>query len=217
MTGLESTWRANTGLALWAARYQLLPGSPGLTGPADAVTAVASLPRLDPSEPSAGPGIAGRLPAIVRLRDFPDALDRWGAPVDPDAALTAMIGAAARVLAARDDAPIAYCHTVTAPAALRLILPDLPTELRLATVSAGWQVVGGVIAAFAAPPNPTERLAIHVDPSSLLAGLGPRAVEHGDEHVIKLAEAALREFDISGDATVLVAADRFRERMAAVG
>jgi hypothetical protein len=47
----------------------------------------------------------------------------------------------------------------------------------------------------------------------LLAELGPRAVEHGDEHVIKLAEAALREYRISGDPTVLVAADRFRGRI----
>ena len=49
--------------------------------------------------------------------------------------------------------------------------------------------------------------------TSLLAELGPRAVEHGDEHVIKLAEAAMREYARSGDATVLVAADRFRGKI----
>src|SRR5690349_3919793 len=47
------------GLGLWAARYQLLPGAPTLTGPEDSVTAMAALPRLDPAVPSAGPGIGG--------------------------------------------------------------------------------------------------------------------------------------------------------------
>jgi hypothetical protein len=38
-------------------------------------------------------------------------------------------------------------------------------------------------------------------------------VEHGDEHVIKLAEAAMREYARTADSTLLVAADRFRERV----
>jgi hypothetical protein len=201
------------GLALWASRYQLLPGWPGLNGRHEAVDAVAGLPRLNPDEPSVGPGVGGRLGAVVRLRGFPDALDHWGAPADTDAALTSIVSAAARVLAARDDAPIAFCHTVTAPAALRLVLPELPTELHRPTVAAGWQVVAGVISAYAAPGLATERDHVEVDPAPLLAELGPKAVEHGDEHVIKLAEAALREYAISGDTTLLVAADRFRGRL----
>jgi hypothetical protein len=45
------------------------------------------------------------------------------------------------------------------------------------------------------------------------AELSGRAVEHSDEHVIKLTEAALREHSRTGDATLLVAADRFRNRL----
>ena len=45
------------------------------------------------------------------------------------------------------------------------------------------------------------------------AELTARAVEHGDEHVIKLTEAALREHARTGDPTLLVAADRFRDRV----
>jgi hypothetical protein len=36
---------------------------------------------------------------------------------------------------------------------------------------------------------------------------------HGDEHVIKLTEAAIREYRISEDQTLLAAAERFRSRV----
>ena len=39
------------------------------------------------------------------------------------------------------------------------------------------------------------------------------AIENGDEHVIKLTEAAGREFRRTGDRTLLVAAERFRGRI----
>ncbi len=201
------------GLGLWAARYQLLPGAPTLTGPDDAVTAMAALPRLDPAVPSVGPGVGGRLASLDAVPDLPAAMNGWRAPADPQDAITAIVSAAARVVAARDDAPIAFCHAVTAPAALRLVLPVLPAELHRATVACGWQVVAGLIAAFAAPADAGERIRRDVDPAPLVAELGARAVEHGDEHVIKLAEAALREYRISGDTTVLVGADRFRARI----
>jgi hypothetical protein len=201
------------GLALWAARYQRLPGDPRLSGPLPAVPAVAALPRLDPGVPDDGPGISGRLRVLHRLDGYAGSLDRWGPPADPDAALDELIGAAARVLAARSDAPIAFCHAVTAPAAVRMVLPELPPALRTASVAASWQAVGGIVAAFAVPRLPAEG-----DPAAAelpAAELVGRAVEHGDEHVIKLTEAALREHARTGDPTLLVAADRFRTRIPA--
>ena len=201
------------GLGSWAARYQPLPGNPGLAGPLDAVAATRALPRLDPAVPSDGPGVGGRLRSLVRLDGFGEGLDGWGAPLGPDAALDGLIAAGARVLVAREDAPIAFCHAVTAPAAVRLVLPELPMVLQVRSVAAAWQAVGGIVAAFASPRIDREATAVDAYPEALLAELGPRAAEHGDEHVIKLAEAAMREYARSGDATVLVAADRFRERM----
>jgi hypothetical protein len=41
------------------------------------------------------------------------------------AALDELISADALVLAGRDDAPVALCHTVTARAAIRMVLPQL--------------------------------------------------------------------------------------------
>jgi hypothetical protein len=203
------------GLGFWAARYQPLPGNPTLAGSLDAVRATVRLPRLDPGEPSDGPGVSGRLRAVVRLDGLGHSFDAWGpASTVPDLALDELIGAAARVLAARSDAPIAFCHAVTAPAAVRLVLPELPDDLARASVAASWQVVGGIVAAFAAPRHPAEAAVADADPAPLLERLAPLAVEHGDEHVVKLTEAAGREYARTRDATLLVAADRFRGRVA---
>ncbi|GAA1864455.1 hypothetical protein [Asanoa iriomotensis] len=56
-----------------------------------------------------------------------------------------------------------------------------------------------------------RRLAGFAD--ALSETLGARAVEHDDEHVIKLTEAARREYARTNDVTLLVAADRFRDRL----
>lgn len=201
------------GLALWAARYQTVPGAPRLDGPDGAVDALRGLPRLDPAVPSPGPGVSGRLGALDGLDGLDAALDRWGAPDGPDAALDDLVAAASRVLAARDDSPIAFCHAVTGPAAVRLVLPALPGPLHRPTVAVTWQVVGAIVAAFAAPRLPAEAVPAPADPAPLLARLPGAAVEHGDEHVVKLTEAALREHARTGDPTVLVAADRFHGRV----
>ncbi len=204
------------GLGLWAGRYQTLPGAPRLAGTLQAVEAIANLPRLDPEFTSEAPGVGGRLRALDHLPAFGQALDGWGPGADPDLALDSLIGAAARVLAARADAPIAFCHGVTAPAAVRIVLPHLPIALRNASVAASWQVVGAIVAAFAAPRTDAESASAHgPEPTEdQLLELSNRAVQHGDEHVIKLTEAALREFRRTNDVTLIVAADRFRGRVA---
>lgn len=200
------------GLSLWASRYQELPGAPGLGVPADLATAVAGLPRLDPGVRSRGPGITGRLDLLFDLDGFAGALDAWGPNDDIAAALDELIGHAARVVLARDDAPIVYCHAVTAPAAVRMILPHVPEALHRATLAACWQLVAALLAAFATRPDPplaAQRETIGPEPEQLALA----AIEHGDEHVLKLAEACIRQFDLTGDGVVLAAADAFRHRI----
>jgi hypothetical protein len=207
------------GLALWAARYQALPGVPDPHGRLSALAATAALPRLDPAARQTRPGVSGRLAVLDQLDAFPPAVDAWNAPPDPESALDDLIGAAARVVAAREDSPVALCHTVTAPAAVRLALPHLPAELRGPSVAAAWQATAGIVAAFATPRLPAESEATvqHPDeprPSALGADeLADRAVWHGDEHVIKLTEAAVREHARTDDPALLVAAHRFADRV----
>jgi len=200
------------GLAYWAARYQLLPGAPRLAGRLNGIEATARLPRLPVSAASVGPGVGGRLTALIQIRELPDALDRWGPAPDAASALDEIIGAAARVLAARDNDPIALCHAVTAPAAVRMILPSLPPDLHDATVAATWQVTASIISAFAAPPHAAERSAADQQTPDR-AELARTALAHGDEHVIKLTEAALRQHGRTGDPTLLIAAERFQHRI----
>ncbi len=203
------------GLGFWAARYQTLPGNPQLAGSSDSVASLRRLPRLDPAVPSEGLGIAGRLMSLRLLDGFADGLDKWGPPLTPDDALDDLIGAAARVLVAREDVPIAFCHAVTAPAAVRLVLPELPSDLQRASVAASWQVVGAIVAAFASPRLEAESIAAEGDAGALLQTLDARAITHGDEHVIKLTEAAEREYRRTKNVALLVGADRFRDRVSA--
>jgi hypothetical protein len=204
------------GLAFWAARYQTLPGAPSLTGNVTAVVAVANLPRLDPDLDAPEPGIIGRLRLLPSLPSFSSALDRWKAPSDPHMALAELISAAARVVAVRDDAPIAYCHTVTGPAAVRMTLSQLPESLWWPSVAATWQVIGGIISVFAAPRQDGESSPAPLSEpptDDTFYDLAELAVAHGDEHVIKLTEAAIREYRIIEDQTLLAAVDRFRSRV----
>ena len=204
------------GLAFWAARYQALPGAPSLRGRLAAVSAVANLPRLDPKLDSPEPGIIGRLRLLPLLPSLSLALDAWKTPSDPHLALTELISAAARVVAFREDAPIAYCHTVTGPAAVRMTLSQLPESLWWPSVAATWQVIGGIISAFAAPrlDGESSAAALPEPPTDdTFYDMTELAVAHGDEHVIKLTEAAIREYRISKDQTLLTAAERLRARV----
>ena len=206
------------GLALWAARYDPVPAPSRAPATLDAVAALAALPRLHPDVPNRGTGINGRLRALGGLPGLPDGLAAWLAPADRDRALSAIVGAAARVLVTRPDAPIPFCHAVTAPAATRLVLPSLSPAVAARTVQVSWRVTGSLVAAFGHPHDPREAATPMVTDSEvarLVDRLPAAAVEHGDEHVIKLSEAALREFAVSQDPTVLVAADRFRSRVPA--
>jgi hypothetical protein len=203
------------GLALWASRFQPLPGAPTLGGTLDLESAIARLPRLDRRTPSKGPGIVGRLAALSGLDGFAASLDSWGAPDDSDRALDELVGTASRVVLTQSDNPIAYCHAVTVPAAVRMILPSIPVEHHPASVAASWQLVAALLAAF--PPRPSIRPA---DDSGVartpgVGRLAHAAVGHADEHVLKLTEACIRQHGLTEDDTLLHTAAAFRDRIPA--
>ncbi|MFV0126155.1 questin oxidase family protein [Streptomyces sp. HMX112] len=219
------------GLAYWAARYQRLPGNPTLTGTVSLAEALPRLPRLDKATESPAPGISGRMQALEDLPGFTTALDRYRPatppslnPADADTAQTdaachatldELISAAARVLIARPAgaAPVAFCHTITAPAAIRLVLPHLAPAHRAPSVATAWQVLGGVVASFAPRPGDDGQDWHTHQPAPEHGTLLQRAHDSNDEHVIKLTEATLREHARSGDTTLLHAATVFADRM----
>ena len=202
------------GLALWGARYQQLPGHPLLDGTLQIDEALARLPRLDAHARSAGPGLTGRLATLFQLEGVPDAIEDWGPTEEPVVALDELIARSARIVLARTDSQIAFCHAVTAPAAVRMIIPAIAPARHAAAVATCWQLVAAIVSAFAALPDPVPMDIEDIDvPTPMQLSLA--AVEHGDDHVLKFTEACVRQFGITHDVALLIAADRFRQRIEA--
>ena len=91
---------------------------------------------------------------------------------------------------------------MTSPLACELVLPWLAEEDRDAALGYVWQAAAALHVAYdidRLAPAPTD-----APPST--DALVERALASGDEHAIKLTEAALRSFGRSGDAVLLLAA-----------
>ncbi|MBE3016052.1 DUF4243 domain-containing protein [Microbispora sp. NEAU-D428] len=191
------------GLGYWAARYQTLPGRPRLLGDLDADGALERVPTVEAGVVAPGRGIMGHLALTWRLPGFPDSLESLRVKHDVPTSLSALTAAGARHLLTRMDLAVVFAHLVTAPSAVRFVLPHLPERLQWATLQAIWTVVAGIVATFprlTGPPVPLPERA--PDPADVIDA----AVGHGDEHVVKVADAALREYALTGDELYLHAA-----------
>lgn len=175
-------------------------------------------------------------PGPLQLRELAQGLGYWAArytpvpaasgrslrlmPVareDVGASLSALTVTAAGLYAERAPRPsIPLVHSVTAPAALRLVLHRLPADLHRPAydtirqaVAAMWDAFPGLGAGARAgdpdyePPS-AERLLVD-------------AVDFGDEHAIKLAEACRRENALLPDPRYRAAADTLLRKMKAGG
>jgi hypothetical protein len=180
-----------TGLAFWASQYQELPGPPLLIGHQGVADALADLPYL-PEETPQEFLIAAQVAHVADISDeFEQAvasLGFEGAAVDLLDAL-AVGGARAYLRNAEKGNPIALIHSITGPLALELVLPWLAAEDRDAALAYAWQAVASLHVAYA-----IDRHAPDTDGADLLPAdeLIDRALSSGDEHAIKLTEAALR-------------------------
>lgn len=203
------------GLGYLAARNSPLPGRPSLQGALGVREAIAGLPEVHPRE-VLGAGVerrsGGRHVTDEGLEGFADAVNTLAAPADVDQALLDLTHETAGLLrnrAAADQTPIrmiAAIHSLTAPAAARMLLPHLPSEQRLPTYAFVWQVVAALSAAFTAHLPVPQRHDEHREPLSE-PELQGRALEHGGAHAIKFTEACLREHRASGDPVYLFAAE----------
>ncbi|MFE6105131.1 questin oxidase family protein [Streptomyces laurentii] len=169
-------------LGYWAARH--LP-----------VTGVRPLPGAVPSA-------AAALDAVPLLAEqsgiFPDRLARvaalpvWADTVtDPDTAharLTELVRAATHRYATHGHGEeTMLVHAATAPNAVLRVLPALPRAQWAPSLTAAWTASAAVTAMYG-PASPLPA----ADPGSLTAGdLVALALDHGDEHVIKLTDTAL--------------------------
>ncbi|MEW1902108.1 questin oxidase family protein [Streptomyces sp. NPDC086147] len=189
------------GLAYWAARYRELPGRPRLRGTHELSEAVAALPRV-PLDGPAGPDTGRhRLDMLAELPGYGDSLEAL-APRQASRLLSEMTAQFADVYLGHPEVyPVPLVHGVTAPAAVRLVLPHLPPALHEPTLARLWQVQSAFLLVFTSDRRDEGTDAWRSDSPDLppLDELGARAAEHGDEHVIKFTEACLREYALRPD------------------
>ncbi|MEV6508853.1 questin oxidase family protein [Streptomyces sp. NPDC051642] len=182
------------GLGYWAARHQ------PVSGIAELATGPTAAGALDAVPPIAG-GVVGFRARLAAVRQLPG----WAGEVsDPDVArerLGELVRAATHRYATHGHGePTMLVHAATAPNAVLRALDALPRELWAPSLHAAWTASAAVTAMYA----PVEA-ADYVPHVRLTAEeVMERALEHGDEHVIKLTDTAL---DV-GDERALAAAVR---------
>jgi Questin oxidase-like len=200
------------GLGFWAARYRVLPGTPsgGIAGytPEEAL---ARVPRVHRADFEAG-GLIGQ--QLQGLDDHP-----WFAEVinlaDTEGALSAFLSQLTELCAGiylvNQHNLVAFIHTVTAPSALRLLVPYLAEADARLTARYAWQACAALYAWYSTePPPPTGGYAPpSEDPDTLI----DQAVAAGGAHTIKLTEACLREYALHPKAVYLVVARDVVERV----
>jgi hypothetical protein len=177
------------GLAYWASTYQPLPGTPVPSGLLAVNQALEQIPVLPADARAEGP-IYKQVAKVDEVAGFAQAVDALAAPISVDDALSELTQAMAGwYLANREHDPIAFVHGVTAPAALRLLLPYLPASDHPAAFAYLWQACAALRSACAVE-GPHQLTPDGVADPEVLAD---QAVEIGGAHAIKLTEACLRE------------------------
>ncbi len=188
------------GLAYWAARYQAMPGSPRPTEPRLASAALPVIPIMPLDLRNSRPTtIFSAVAELDAYSPFADVIN-MAAPGDDLAAwisdlTTTMVQAYLQNVGSNT---IAYVHTVTAPSALRMLVPHVSEASARVAARYAWQACAAI---HSRSHNPHEvTLPDHEPGRDELIDL---CVISGDEHAIKFTEACLREYALSPDPAFL--------------
>ena len=205
-----------SGLAYWAGKYREQPGQAVLSGTERLPGLLAAIPRAPAGEKSSlrERGMFGH---VQKAEEWPAAVSRLEPPTDIHSALSDMTLSFAQAnLVHGDQFPVPLLHAVTAPAALRMTLPHLPEALHLPSFIAVWRAAAALLTMFATEFRPAELAATapeDAQPSASPGALAQQAVEHGDEHMVKITEACLREYAIRADSRYLLLAESMLSRI----
>jgi len=192
------------GLGYWAARYQIMPSTEKKVAkqlqPSEAFNQIKLLPK---EQRISGPSV---LRGLLRLEDFPpfaDVINMVHTSADPEKFISNLTETFATVYVENPSRNyiISFIHAVTAPSAIRLMLPALSDEARHGILRYGWQLAAGIYTAFGETLIKTNA-ALTDSKGDLI----DRAVNNGDEHVIKFTEACLREYVLNPKPIYLQAA-----------
>jgi len=193
-----------TGLAFWASSYEELPGPPLLIGSEGVAEALADLPYL----PEDAPRRVLISDMVAGVADIADEFEQAVASLGWDGGAVELLdqlaagGARAYLRNADAGGAIGLLHSVTAPLAGELLLPWLAEEDRAAALAYIWQAVAALHVAY----DVDRQGFAPVRDVPAADELVDRALDCGDEHAIKLTEAALRSFGRSGEPALIWAA-----------
>jgi hypothetical protein len=181
-----------SGLAYWCSYYGALAGTPQMNGTLDLRSAIASVPRIMRGLKRSG--IPRKFIYEMSGRDeLISAVQAASEPQSVTEAISTFSETGARLyLANRTRYPLIFIHAITAPAALRLLLPYMTQETQRAALAYYWQSHAAMIAAYGEDSDAVDS-ALQDLPSITWAELVDRSIEDGDSHSIKFVEASERE------------------------
>jgi len=185
-------------LAYWAARWQPIPVLPA-TGTETVDAVVEAIPPVPHQEF----GIRNRLAQLPHTTGWEGTVRSLAGPRqdrDVPAALADLVNAVLARYASRGHGnPTMLVHAATAPMAVANTLPSLPEPMWRQSFDAAWSATAAVLAAYAPRDTRPPRRAATAD------DVLEQALRHGGEHVIKLADTALKAYETSGDELALAA------------
>lgn len=195
------------GLGYWAACYQELPTATATTLAQERPSAAIQRVPVVPLEQRKFTGtIVGSLDRLTEFLPFASVIGLVDCGGDISATLSDLTATFARVyLANAQDvlSTIVFIHGVTSGAAVRLLAPQLQEAVARDALRYTWQAQCGIYAAFGQRSMPEQAI---VSPHESRDELINLAVTNGDEHVIKLTEACLREYELNPQPEYLAAA-----------
>ena len=182
-----------------------------LIGHEGVAQALADLPYL-PEDAPAAVLISDRVAAVAEIADeFEQAVASlgWNGGAIELLDQLAVGGAAAYLRNADEGGAIGLLHAVTSPLACELCCPGWPTRIG----PPPWATPGRPQRPCTSPTTRTARPRCPSGRRPAVSELVERALDSGDEHAIKLCEAALRAFERTAEPALLLAAadaaDRF--------
>ncbi|MFZ0325433.1 MAG: questin oxidase family protein [Actinomycetes bacterium] len=175
-------------LGYWAGRWLPVSGNVSGQGDLDIAGSLAQLPALGVS--GAFPdlldalGTDGRWPGCAGVRLTTD-------PQEVSGQLKALVTAATLHYRSHGHGdPIMLVHAATSANAVLRVLPSLPPDLWVGSLHAAWEASAAITMMYnpgGATTSPPAAVVQPMDADTVF----DRAVEHGDEHVIKLADTAI--------------------------
>ena len=207
------------GLTYWAATYRAVAGNADSHGTLPLEQALLRLPRFDPTAAaSAVTDVMARFRALGELPGFTDTIENLESVSDAGEAISRHTAAIARILVAHTELRqvtfIQVVHALTSAAALRTLLPYFPDSFGVWAYRRIWQVSAAILTQIGHVLRGELKLSPELEePKLQIDELVDRAIAHKEEHVIKLAEACLRENRIRPDPAYRAAAEAALQRI----